>query len=285
MVGFTVYDDFAHAEPDIRKSIPKILYKYRDWSNPYHKSLLTGQLLWFAAPKELNDRDDIRVPLIFDVKEVDHPIFLQKLQAHQASLSPHLHPQSREFQVLCDNQLDLIKENPNQWFAERYAEIREGRIYDTFGVFSLSTTPLEETMWGYYTGRQGFCVGLNGLELARSLDTFGHGFVRYQSKPMKHSFISTNIGDEVQKQYVKHTKWRHEKEYRFVTLGIETDKQRAKHIDPAVFQEVVLDEKMPGKIQKEIIRTLKRVYGSRINLFLLQKKASGYGFQKHKIEY
>jgi hypothetical protein len=75
-----LFERFEEVEESIKRSAPKIVYKYRgDWNNPYHRKLITEQLMWFAPPKELNDPYDIRTPVRFDITEIEHPLFFQKL--------------------------------------------------------------------------------------------------------------------------------------------------------------------------------------------------------------
>ena len=44
---------------------PKILYKYREFSNPYHRSLLEKGEIYFSSFGELNDEKEGRIPLVY----------------------------------------------------------------------------------------------------------------------------------------------------------------------------------------------------------------------------
>lgn len=272
-----IYENFAEAESSIRANAPPLLYKYRDWLDPYHKKILTEQQIWLSAPANLNDPYDIRIPLRFIPEEVDDPRFFQRLQETQQIITPHLDPESREFQTFCENQLDLIKVNPIKWFNDRWEQIRVSNIYDCFGVFSLTHRPLEPDMWDKYGGVKdlGFCVGWESVELARALDDVGLGKVWYQDEPMVHSFLTQAVDQEVLKQYVKHTKWSYEQGWRFVTPQIEREVQRARTFEPASVREVILNDKMPASQRREVITVLRELYGSQPTLYVLHRPPSG----------
>ncbi len=40
---------------------PEIIYKYRDWNNPLHRSVLMYNELYLASPKDFNDPFDCRI--------------------------------------------------------------------------------------------------------------------------------------------------------------------------------------------------------------------------------
>jgi len=44
---------------------PKILYKYREFSNPFHRSLLEKGEIYFSSFGELNDEKEGRIPLVY----------------------------------------------------------------------------------------------------------------------------------------------------------------------------------------------------------------------------
>ena len=76
-----LFDNFDELEESIRNNAPRVIYKYRgDWNNDYHREIVTKQTIWFAGPKELNDEYDIRTPIRFDAREIEHPLFLEKLK-------------------------------------------------------------------------------------------------------------------------------------------------------------------------------------------------------------
>ena len=45
----------------------KIVYKYRDWKNPFHKKILQENEIYLAAPKDFNDQFDCRISSNFSL--------------------------------------------------------------------------------------------------------------------------------------------------------------------------------------------------------------------------
>jgi hypothetical protein len=280
-----IYENFAHAEASIRVKAPRILYKYRDWSNLQHRKLLTHQQVWLSSPANLNDPLDVRIPLRFLPEEIDHPVFFGKLQKMMAQRSPHLDPASREFRTLCENHLDLIKINPAKWFTDTWERIRVSDLYECYGVLSLTDHPLTKKMWDEYGGSDncGFCVGWEVVELARSLDDIGLGKVWYQDETMVHSFVTDDIESDILKQYIKRKKYSFEAEWRFITPQIEHDSQRTRVFDSIAVREVILDDRMPTSDRNAIIVVLREAYGSRPALYQLLR--SPFGLDRISLAY
>ena len=47
--------------------LPSILYKYRDWTNKFHRRLISKQEIYFAKPSEFNDPFDGNIPIRWDL--------------------------------------------------------------------------------------------------------------------------------------------------------------------------------------------------------------------------
>ncbi len=280
-----VYTDFSEIETDVAEKVPTITYKYRDWVNPYHQLILTENIIWFSHPKELNDPYDIRVPVRFDYSEIDNPLFFEKLKYHTAIRFPQFPTDTREFRVVCDNKMDMIRENPKKHFEDNYLEMRESDVYDRVGVFSLTSDCLNETMWAHYgNNSKGFCVGFDTLALVKPLN-MGFGFVDYEEEPPVHSFIKEIDENQKDQMYLKHTKWIYEKEFRLLTLAIINDKDRGVKVVPGIIREVILSTAIPDKHKQEIIQLLKNKYDSKVKLFICRPNAGIYGMQKEEIAY
>jgi hypothetical protein len=188
-----IFEDFKEVEESIKKLAPKIVYKYRsDWTNQYHRQIITDQLLWFAAPRHLNDPYDIRTPLQFDLTEIENPIFFEKLKAHYLTNHANIAFAERDLNVICENKMEEIRKDPQKYFENNYKQIREGKIYDRVGVFSCTKDELNETMWAHYANNnQGFAIGFITIELARNL-LCSIGPVTYNDRIPVYSFINPN---------------------------------------------------------------------------------------------
>lgn len=279
-----VFDDFSEVEVEVRVKVPPVIYKYRDWENNFHKKILTENLIWFASPKSLNDPFDIRAPYRFNYDEVNHPLFYYNLRKCAAIAFKDVPTDSREFNAICENQLDRIKNNPQKWFEDQFREIRESNIYDPIGLFSTSIDPANEVMWANYgSNGKGVCVGFDTVELVRSVRV-GFGPVIYQDSPLLYSFILGRPVTENDEYQHKHSKWSYEEEFRLITF-IKKDSDRLIYIPLDSIKEVVLGIDVTNQTKTEIIQILKSKYNSKIKLLQVKASISSYDFSLNEIKY
>lgn len=279
-----IFERFEEVEESIKKVAPQIIYKYRaDWANPYHQQLLTDQTLWFAPPRDLNDPYDIRTPLEFDVTEIDNPIFLDKLKAHFISDNLGKTYSKRDLNVICENKMDEIRQNPKAYFEKNYKQIREGNIYDRVGLFSCTKNELDETMWAHYGNNYcGFVVGFHTVELARNI-LCSIGPVTYSDVIPKYSFINSKEDVDFDLYFLKSTKWQHEQEFRFLTIGDDENVERVKKYPIECIAEVLIGTKFPNDQLREFIDTVRKIFGDKIPIYQVESKTSGYGLTKNRI--
>lgn len=279
------YQDLGGIEGEVLVKSPPIICKYRDRSNQYHKEMLIGTAIWFAHPKTLNDPYDIRTPVRFDYSEIEHPLFFEKLKSIALIRHPEISPNTRDFMVICENQMDIIRVNPVQYFEANALAVRAGSSYDSIGIISFSQNELDEAMWAHYGNNgQGFCIGFDTVKLCKALQC-GFGFVNYQAQPPLHSFIANDKDNQMDLMFLKHPKWSNEKEYRFFTARISSDKDREVFLAPDMIVEVVLGPNITEKHKDEIIEVLKARYNSSPQLFKCESVANSYGYVKKQIKY
>jgi hypothetical protein len=280
-----IFDRFSDIEEEVAEKAPPIIYKYRDWSNEYHPTILTDNSFWLAHPKELNDPYDIRVPVRFDYSEVDTPAFLERLRYQSQRRFPQINPSSREFIVIVENQYDLIRENPTKHFEENYLEMRESDLFDIVGVFSASTNPLNETMWAHYGNNgQGFCVGLETVEIVRN-SKMSFGFVTYKEEPVLFSFLKPEVNLMNDEAYLKHSKWAYEEEFRLVSFNIKSKKDRILTYPSSALREVLVGINISNENLDAITKVLKTKYKGNVPLFQVETRPGSYGFAMNPISY
>jgi len=59
-------------QPD--NKYPLKVYKYRSWSDEYHRNLLLKNHLFFTSPKDFNDPYDYKIPYDFSLLDTDEKI-------------------------------------------------------------------------------------------------------------------------------------------------------------------------------------------------------------------
>jgi len=162
-----IYTNFSHIEAEVKAKFPPILYKYKNWVDDYNKKVLSDSSIWFSAPSQLNDKFDVRIGVRFNKDEVNHPIFFEKVKKMFRDNHPFLAPDSRDIQIMSGNHLDSMKADPIKWFEAVYNDLRNNGTFDVFGVFSLTTDPLNGRMWAHYGDQyKGYCVGYDTIEKA-----------------------------------------------------------------------------------------------------------------------
>ena len=279
-----LFEHFEEVEKSIRRLAPPVIYKYRsDWNNVYHKKLITEQSAWFASPQELNDPYDIRTPIQFDIKEIENPIFFEKLKEAFKALSPNIAFTERDLRVICENKMEEIRDDPKSYFEKNYKDIREGNTFNTVGLFSCTSDGFNETMWAHYgNNHSGFAVGFNPVELARTF-MCSLGRVKYSDEIPIHSFINIMPDADFDSFYLKSKKWVYEKEFRFITLAVEEEISRIKTYSINSVIEFLLGAKFPESQINEFVTKVGEIFPKDIPIYQVKPKISGFGLQKIKI--
>jgi len=276
-----LFDDFKEVEESIKQFAPPVVYKYRaDWNKLFHKEFITKQMVWFAAPRDLNDPYDIRTPIQFDVSEIEHPIFLSKLKRYLQANNPNTAFTERDINVICENKLNEIRKDPKSYFEKNYRDIREGGIYDRVGLFSCTTDELNETMWAHYgNNHKGFVVGFNTLELSRNLFC-SIGPVKYKNEIPHYNFLDFEMNGDFDTYFLKSKKWEYEKEFRFFTIGDDANINRVKKYSIASISEFLLGSNFPEEQKNDFVAVVKDLFPKTIPIYQVKPKVSGFGLDK-----
>ena len=271
-----IYTNFSSIEAEVKAKFPPILYKYKSWVDDNNKNVLKDCSIWFSAPSQLNDKFDVRIGVRFDAEEVNHPTFFEKVKTMIRHNNPHLAPESREIEVISENHLDRIKADPIKWFEAVYDDLRDNGTFEIFGVFSLTTDPLNARMWAHYADQyKGFCVGYDTIELLRRLN-MSFGPVDYRTELYLHSLIEDKW-DDMQRYYIKEKGWEYEQEWRVLNLDFTPNRQRLVKLDRSVIKEVYLGSDIPIDSEREIMGILKAKYNSQVHLYKLRAGVSSLG--------
>ena len=196
---------------------PSTLYKYRSWSNQYHKSILTDNKVYLSAPIDFNDPFDCRIPTDYlsldsDAKKeefVDKMIEKHIVEIYQRGLTPEEQKK---------NMLNRMKDIKK--FQKEQEELEFGLQDDRFGILSLSANWDNVLMWSHYGDfHQGFCVGFHE-EKMRNSGLFGKGGpVMYRDNfPVLSSQVDLPQAKRMENWFIqsltKATGWEYEQEYR-----------------------------------------------------------------------
>ena len=193
---------------------PRILYKYRDWTNDFHQRLLTEGEIYFPSFNQLNDPFDGAIPFRYPPEQLTPENMFLKMR----EITRYEHPDWNEQQIHEYNfdfhQKELYRDD-RHW-AEMQEETKQ-EANQKFGVLSLAKRCDNYLLWSYYSNaHSGFCIGLNVEALRQHLKGTTLGAIVYQDDlPLIDLFGDHN--EMVLKWFfTKGSHWCHEEEYRIV---------------------------------------------------------------------
>lgn len=256
-------------DSDIAKSLPAVLYKYREW-NDKTKNILSKGEFFFASPKSFNDPLDCAIEVSFPES---HSEFFDRVAERKA----HQNPQ-RSY---------------DEWRREIQREFRKGRISkkkmtndlldiirhrkdERSGIISFTSDPSSFLMWSHYAdSHKGVCVGVSSdilqnfliAETKNSRFEFGLRKVNYYKYPNL-SFFPRSSGEDHNKHLkevlevifsTKSEPWSYEKEFRLIMLakiGKDIRDSERRISFPEAIREVILGQNISSHDEKEIREAL-----------------------------
>ncbi len=240
---------------------PDKVYKYRTWSNKYHKRILTHNEVFLSSPELFNDPFDCRIPtnyLSLDTikkKEEYADGMIDKYKEEILRRGETLEYRKKIY-------LNDLIEN-----LEGFQRKQEEYLYNVqdnhYGVLSLSELWNNILMWSHYGDfHKGICVGFHE-KLMRDSNMFGKGGpVMYSEEfPFLDPFIDFSKDEEkrtfryFQETHSKAKDWSYEKEYRLGTTFPHKPSisDRTFTIPDEFYSEIVLGVDFPKDDKEELI--------------------------------
>ena len=258
--------------------VPPRLYKYRCWTDEYHRRMLTHNAIFFTSARNFNDPFDCTIPV--EIEDVSDSYVKERIVRLQRESTPNI--SDDELQVIVDYEMSQRTwENPVelQKWHENYQESKFSQ-----GIFGLSEPRDNLLMWSHYANsHKGFCVGFD----TSALEAF---FKRIFEEDEKHIVFPVKVeyqrnypifrfhGMDYREFYVrplttKSADWGYEKEYRYIRME-KADVQYS--LDSGIIVEVILGCQMPSEHKSEIKEVL-REKGSKAELFEARMKEKSFG--------
>lgn len=199
------------------KEIPKVVYKYRDWSNDYHKSIIIRQEIFLPTAETFNDPFDCNIP--FDISPYKDSFELQL-----EFWTKYLIQQGLSENEAKRNANVKIKDGEFTYEKIEAKSIEQAKsIQKEIGVYSVTAINDNPLMWAHYANdHKGFCVGFDSLKLFQFLisninDNIG-GHINYCGVYPKIQ-INTPLKEILIGQLFSKAKyWDYEIEYRICKL-------------------------------------------------------------------
>ncbi len=247
---------FPSTEADFFATMPLSLYKYRVWTNPNHRRLLTDLEIFFPDPKKFNDPYDCGLPLRHDQDDSDPIKIKNKLEQLAPYKFQHIKNDPFALQEEVTKQLLYIMQDPEGYFHDNYG-FKRNDLSSIYGVLSLTPHPANFLMWSHYADRhKGFVIGFDTEKLVKQ--NFGKfAKVHYSDEIPVISVLEMNHELMHKLVYTKACFWKYEDEYRFTTV---LSRNAKAIVDPVAFKTVHLGFDMPQTEKFAILDIIKEKY-------------------------
>lgn len=234
--------------------LPNLLYKYRTWNDPYHRTIVTNREVFFAEPKSFEDEFDCKIPIRYDLL-TERDIYNKYIED-----SKEMHPdwsrqQHRKFARDWTDNSPMKDKNRLEEFDKESFEDFNSR----FGVLSLTANPVNIEMWMKYADEHnGICVGFDPELMFGYFG--GGGEVRYVDElPIIYPTPKHSYEEQSYLQiFNKLRKWEFEEEYRTHKFNNEPMelRERVIQLPPEAYQELIFGANISADTQNEIINNL-----------------------------
>lgn len=229
---------------------PKTIYKYRNWSDDYHKRFITEREVYLASADTFEDELDCRNPTRFDLltrKEI-YDYFFWSSQRENPDFTRQQHRSfARRWAKDSDvNHPKLVKNWMDQSIIDYHAHE---------GILSLTENWNNLDMWNSYSANgKGFCIGYNTRIMFDYLG--GGGEVIYDDELpiiMPEPFMEPEVAMQYRVFY-KTKKWEFEDEYRTKKFwpNPATLSDRQIKLPKTAFKRIILGDKISISDRAEI---------------------------------
>lgn len=265
--------------------LPQHIYKYRCWTDPLHKRLVTDNELYFASARDFNDPFDSTVSLDYGSRsDSEHFAIMRK---HVEADNPGLTEDQIDSLTRTAYEKGLFRDESH---TKRTDESWLKYIYEKFGICTLSELRDNILLWSHYAdSHKGFCVGLNVIKLHefmrshfnRTGELLDHLRVIYFGDYPNYNPLE--IDSNVSAPLCLATKagdWRYEREHRLVLI----DHIKPVRLDEGIIDEVIMGCRMTPQNCTDIMRAL-RSSGFRGELWRAETKKGDFRLYFSPVSY
>lgn len=240
--------------------LPKTLYKYRDWSNKFHRRLISNQELYFAKPSDFNDPFDGNIPVRWDLM-TEEDCFNKNLELINKVHKDKDQKQVREYAWKVTKEKTLW--HPDKLNKESLEKIN--RWGNLIGLLALSSVKDNILMWSHYANNHsGFTVGFDSDSLASEYNFNYIEPINYQLDYPTISGLDDITMQFYKKFFHKSNMWEYEKEWRVSKNHIEN---RIVKLNPETIKEIIIGCCTNPNDEADIIKISKNKLGNQIEIF------------------
>ncbi len=231
---------------------PNPIYKYRDWGDKFHKSIIQDLQVYLSPASGFEDPFDCKNPTRYDLLKRD------EIKKRHAELSKESNEGLSRIQRR-KNASDFASSNPFK--NKEYLKKLEGESFNEFdstvGILSLTANPSNFEMWKKYSNNhKGFCIGFESKILFKFVG--GGDVVKYRNElPKIMPYPRMCFEEQMLTQiFNKLDNWNFEEEYRaFRWSQIPyTRETRTKTLPSIAYKEIIFGSLMTEENINEIIK-------------------------------
>lgn len=138
---------------------PSVLYKYRDYSDAFHRRVLTHREVYFPSFSQFNDPYEGWVPYRYDPSELTPDNIFMRYR--DEVMREHPDWTEQQVQAECYEYQRRGYFHDPQHMEKIQAKTRD-ELENIYGILCLTTDPCNYLMWSHYAkSHTGFCVGFN----------------------------------------------------------------------------------------------------------------------------
>ncbi|MEY8758990.1 DUF2971 domain-containing protein [Chryseobacterium tongliaoense] len=243
---------------------PEVLYKYRDWENPYNRRFIENKEIYLSSPDQFEDKLDCKIPIRYDLMSEKQAYQFYERLVNESE--PNLSRRQKRDKIRA---LVKAKEYKSKKINAEHEKKYFQEYFKRIGILCLTAENKLERMWQKYANNHtGFCIGYNSRILFESLG--GGGKVEYvESLPI---IMPDPIMDRETQRYKqiyhKLKEWEFEKEYRtqkFWFDGVSLDKRQIE-IPTKAFHHVILGKNITDNNKLEIANAVKNNIGDHVQV-------------------
>ncbi|MFN8395082.1 MAG: DUF2971 domain-containing protein [Bacteroidia bacterium] len=236
-------------------TFPKIVYKYRSWSNKNHRRILTNNEVWMASPGIFNDPFDCRIEMDFDnLSDVE---LLQWGNAIVNSTKEEAIAENIDVEAKRQEWAVRVRDKPA--LKRECENLVQEALFKKLGILSLSSVWDNTLMWSHYgDSHKGFCIGFNEHVLRESKCFDGGNNVSYQKQFPVLNPLRMKPEDFRIRWSIKAQQWNYEEEYRLFKMDFSPDSNedsawRSRIVPEDSIAEVVIGTEMSSTHRNELV--------------------------------
>lgn len=238
---------------------PKILYKYRTYSNNFNRRYLDNNELYFSKPNDFNDPFDCLITVDYENLKDTYKLFEYASQIVVNQQKAGNIKLSKKEQIKEVYRIAELINSDIEGYQKKNDDFIVGIINNHFGIISFSQIYDNILMWSHYADfHKGFCLGYNTKILKEELGDTNGGKITYTDNyPSINPLYEVDLLSSWLQTNIKATCWSYEKEFRITKIFKNQDSIRTTNVSNNAISELYLGAKISTDDRTNILEKAK----------------------------